>query len=150
MYEVVRPADRIEYLLRFSADTLAPLLVLLLHLTDSLLLSCHQRCHVDLRDAGDRAVEPCICLLPSFTEANDFEGQYVCEGDDVVVAGLRGERSGGIGRRRSGIDRNCVCSVACCEESAFKDIVVGRACDLDTVQCQSRYSEPFTALRLYT
>ena len=58
----------------------------------------------------------------------------MCEGDDVVVAGLRGERSGGVWRRRSGVDSDCVCGVTGREESAFEDVVVGRACNLDTVQ----------------
>jgi hypothetical protein len=149
-YRDVRPADGVKDLLCLSAHTLALLFVPLLHLTDCLLLSCQQRCHVHLRDAGDCAVEACICLLPSFTEANDLEGQYVCEGDDVIVAGLRGERGGRVRRRRRGVDRNCVCGVACCKEGALNDIVVGRACDLDTVQRQSCCSAPFKASRLYS
>lgn len=67
----------------------------------------------------------------------------------MVVAGLRGERGGGVRRCRSGVDRNCVCGVACCKEGALKDIVVERACDLDTVQRQPCSSAPFMALRLY-
>lgn len=140
--EDVRPADSIEDLLCFPAHTLAPLFVLLLHLTDCLLLSCHQCCHVDLRDARHGAVEPGICLLPSFTEANDLEGQYVGEGNDVVVARLRGERGGRVRGCRSGVNCNCVCGVACCEKSTLEDIVIGRACDLDTVQCQFAVPRP--------
>ena len=132
----VRPGEDVEDLLALSANAFALLRVLLLHLADRLLLPRNQRCHVDLRDAWDCAIESSIWLLRSLAKANDVEGQDVCKRNDVVVPGLSGERSGGIRGRGRSVDRDRVCSVASSEQGAFKDVVVGRACDSDPGQCQ--------------
>ena len=127
----VRPRDEIKQLLCLAADALALLRILLLHLADRLLLAGLQRREIDLCDAGQRGIEAGSCLGGMLACADYLKRQDVCEWDDVVVAGLAGQRRGWVRGRGGRVDGDGIGRVAGGEEGAFEDGVGGRAGDLD-------------------
>jgi hypothetical protein len=126
-----RPRDGIKDILRLLANPLALLRILLLHLADRLLLPCPYSVQVNVGDAGQRAIEAGRGLCSALSGANKLEAEDVGEGDDVVVAGLAGEWRRGVWRGGSGVDGDGIGDVACGEEGALKNVVMGGACDFD-------------------
>jgi hypothetical protein len=127
----VRPGDKVKDILRLLCDTLALLRIFPLHLADCSLLPRLHGIDVDLGDGGECALEARSRVGRPFTEADEFEAEDVRKGDDVVVAGLAGERCGRVWRGGRRVDGDGVHDVACSEESTLEHAVVGSACDFD-------------------
>lgn len=62
----------------------------------------------------------------------------MCERDDMIIAGLARKRRGRIGWCRRSVYGYGIGEVAGCEEGAFEAVVVGSACNFDTLTTSVR------------